>query len=160
MSCAFSRFLIPRIRVRVVWGLSETMAILSPRIRLRRVDFPTFVLPRMEMKPDVNEFIGKKGSDIQMVAHCCMWDHPVVHRVGSSEGLNRLETRSRSFHQGLFEDLMDVVNKDNFDILEKIVRDTLQMGLVFLGENDLFYLCPKSSMNLLLHASNRKNSPG
>jgi hypothetical protein len=29
------------------------MAIFSPRIRLKRVDFPTFGLPRMEMKPDL-----------------------------------------------------------------------------------------------------------
>jgi hypothetical protein len=29
------------------------MAILSPRRRLKRVDFPTFGLPRIEIKPDL-----------------------------------------------------------------------------------------------------------
>jgi hypothetical protein len=29
------------------------MAILSPRRRLKRVDFPTFGLPRTEIKPDL-----------------------------------------------------------------------------------------------------------
>jgi hypothetical protein len=31
------------------------MAILSPRRRLKRVDFPTFGLPRIEMKPDLKQ---------------------------------------------------------------------------------------------------------
>jgi hypothetical protein len=33
------------------------MAILSPRKRLKRVDFPTFGLPRMEIKPDLKDAI-------------------------------------------------------------------------------------------------------
>jgi len=36
------------MRVRVVCGLSETMAIFSPTTRLRSVDFPALGRPTME----------------------------------------------------------------------------------------------------------------
>ncbi len=36
---------MPRMLIRVVWGLSEVMAIFWPRIRLRRVDLPEFGRP-------------------------------------------------------------------------------------------------------------------
>ena len=42
---------MPRIRVRVVCGLSETMAIFVPMMRLRRVDLPALGRPTMETKP-------------------------------------------------------------------------------------------------------------
>jgi hypothetical protein len=45
---------MPRMRFRVVWGLLEMMAIFSPRRVFRSVDLPTFGLPMMEMKPDLN----------------------------------------------------------------------------------------------------------
>jgi hypothetical protein len=45
---------MPRILFRVVCGLSEMMAIFSPKSAFRSVDFPTFGLPMMEMKPDLN----------------------------------------------------------------------------------------------------------
>ena len=35
----------PRMRVRVVWGLSETIATFSPTMRLRRVDLPALGRP-------------------------------------------------------------------------------------------------------------------
>src|SRR5882672_5232205 len=43
---------MPRITLRVVWGLSVTMEIFSPTRRLRRVDLPEFGRPMMETKPD------------------------------------------------------------------------------------------------------------
>ena len=46
------RCLTPRIRVRVVCGLSEMMAILPPRMRFRSVDFPTFGRPTNATKPE------------------------------------------------------------------------------------------------------------
>ena len=46
----------PVIRVRVVWGLEETMAIFSPKRAFKREDFPTFALPTMATKADL-EFI-------------------------------------------------------------------------------------------------------
>ena len=42
----------PKIRVRVVWGLEETIAIFSPKRAFKREDFPTFGLPTMAAKPD------------------------------------------------------------------------------------------------------------
>jgi hypothetical protein len=39
---------------RVVWGLWVVMAILSPTILFKRVDFPTLGLPMMLVKPDLN----------------------------------------------------------------------------------------------------------
>ncbi len=41
----FSVVLMPRMLIRVVWGLSETMAIFWPRRALRRVDFPVLGRP-------------------------------------------------------------------------------------------------------------------
>src|SRR6266702_434290 len=41
----------PRMRVRVVCGLGETMATFSPSTRLRRVDLPTLGRPTMATKP-------------------------------------------------------------------------------------------------------------
>jgi hypothetical protein len=52
--CASRSFTIPRMRFRVVCGLSEMMAIFSPRSAFRSVDLPTFGLPTIEMKPDLN----------------------------------------------------------------------------------------------------------
>ncbi len=48
--CGSPRFLIPMIRFRVVWGLCVVMAIRSPTIAFRRVDFPTLGLPMMRDK--------------------------------------------------------------------------------------------------------------
>ena len=42
---------MPVILVRVVCGLFETIAIFSPSMALRRVDFPTFGLPSIAIKP-------------------------------------------------------------------------------------------------------------
>src|SRR4030042_3882449 len=57
------RFLIPRRRLRVVWGLLETMASFWPRSRLRSVDLPALGRPIRAIKPDLNfealfSFIG------------------------------------------------------------------------------------------------------
>src|SRR6185503_14274927 len=41
------------MRVRVVCGLSETMASLWPTMRLRSVDLPAFGRPSNETKPDL-----------------------------------------------------------------------------------------------------------
>src|SRR5437867_5221180 len=43
--------LTPRIRWRVVWGLSETIAIFCRTRVFNRVDFPTFVRPTSAAKP-------------------------------------------------------------------------------------------------------------
>ena len=40
--CAPGRFTTARMRLRVVWGLSETMATFWPTRRFTRVDLPTF----------------------------------------------------------------------------------------------------------------------
>ena len=49
------RVVVPEnvILFRVVWGLLDTMAIFSPKSRLRRVDLPTFGRPMREMNPDL-----------------------------------------------------------------------------------------------------------
>ena len=44
--------LIPVILLRVVWGREVTMETFSPRILLRRVDFPTFGLPIIATYPE------------------------------------------------------------------------------------------------------------
>ena len=43
----------PVMRVRVVWGLSETMATFSPTTALRREDLPTLGLPTRLTKTDL-----------------------------------------------------------------------------------------------------------
>ncbi len=43
---------MPRILFLVVWGREVVMATFSPRIWLRRVDFPTFGRPTIEINPD------------------------------------------------------------------------------------------------------------
>lgn len=45
MIWASGSVLIPVILFLVVWGFEVTMAIFSPSMALRRVDFPTFGLP-------------------------------------------------------------------------------------------------------------------
>jgi hypothetical protein len=45
--------LIPAIRVRVVWGLGETIETFWPRRRFISVDFPTFGRPTIATKPDL-----------------------------------------------------------------------------------------------------------
>src|SRR5690242_971188 len=44
------------MRVRVVWGLSETMASLVPTMRLSRDDLPAFGRPTNETKPALTSF--------------------------------------------------------------------------------------------------------
>ena len=48
---ACGRWRIPVIRVRVVWGRRETMAIFSPTSRLSNVDLPTFGRPTSATNP-------------------------------------------------------------------------------------------------------------
>src|SRR6266542_3710878 len=50
-SCAPSPFQTPRMRVRVVCGRGDTIAIFSRRTRLRSVDLPTFGRPTMATNP-------------------------------------------------------------------------------------------------------------
>src|SRR5512140_517093 len=57
-------FTMPRILFLVVWGLSETMASFSPKRAFRSVDLPTFGLPTMEMKPDLNDVVSAMGDRI------------------------------------------------------------------------------------------------
>ncbi len=52
--CASGRVSTPRIWLRVVWGLSETIDTLRSRIRLRSVDLPTFGRPTSDTKPERN----------------------------------------------------------------------------------------------------------
>src|SRR5215204_3835193 len=52
ITCASAKFFTPAIRVRVVCGLSETMASFCPRMRLRSVDLPALGRPRKATKPD------------------------------------------------------------------------------------------------------------
>ena len=49
---ASPRFRMAQIRLRVVWGLLETMATFSPTRALVRVDLPTLGRPAMVMMPD------------------------------------------------------------------------------------------------------------
>ena len=59
--CGSPRFLIPIIRFRVVCGLCVVMAIRSPTIAFKRVDFPTLGLPMMAIKPDLNISDSENG---------------------------------------------------------------------------------------------------
>src|SRR4030042_5139624 len=59
--CPAAWFLIPRMRLRVVWGLLDMMAIFSPKRKLRRVDFPAFGRPMMETNPDLNPLFPSSG---------------------------------------------------------------------------------------------------
>lgn len=80
----------------------------------------------MEMKPDLNEFIGKMVSGGRLFL-------PVRPPNGPGCVAAKSGDLSRLFYKGLPEHLVDVVNKDNLDILKKIVREILQVGLIFLG---------------------------
>ena len=51
-SCQSGPVATPRIALRVVCGLSETIATLAPTIALASVDLPTFGRPASAMKPD------------------------------------------------------------------------------------------------------------
>src|SRR5262245_24685387 len=44
---------MPRMTLRVVWGLSVTIEIFSPTRLFSSVDFPELGRPRMETKPDL-----------------------------------------------------------------------------------------------------------
>ena len=46
-----SMFLTARMRVRVVWGLSDTIATFVPTMRLSSVDLPAFGRPTRDAKP-------------------------------------------------------------------------------------------------------------
>src|SRR5450631_1709463 len=50
---ASGRVSTPRTWVRVVWGLSETMVTLVPRMVLSKVDLPTLGRPTIVTKPDL-----------------------------------------------------------------------------------------------------------
>ena len=52
--CAPGRFTTARMRLRVVWGLSETIATFWPTSRLTRVDLPTFGRPTTVTNPARN----------------------------------------------------------------------------------------------------------
>ncbi len=51
----------PRIRVRVVWGLSEMMETFLPSTWFNRVDLPTLVRPTMATKPLLSAGGGGTG---------------------------------------------------------------------------------------------------
>src|SRR3989338_5324165 len=67
--CAFSVFFIPRILFLVVWGFADTMAIFSPRIAFKRVDFPTLGRPMIATKPDLKDMRLK----ITLEQTRCQW---------------------------------------------------------------------------------------
>ena len=54
--------LTARIRLRVVWGLSETMATLVPMIRLRSVDLPALGRPMSETEPARGNYRRSTGA--------------------------------------------------------------------------------------------------
>ena len=56
-SCTSPSVKTPVMRVRVVWGLSEMIAIFSPTRRFRREDFPTFGFPTMATNADFVMYI-------------------------------------------------------------------------------------------------------
>src|SRR5579884_73110 len=65
---------MPKIRVLVVCGLSDTIAIFSFRSRLSSVDFPTFDRPTMETVPDFmscKEQPAASGEGLKISALCC-----------------------------------------------------------------------------------------
>src|SRR5688572_9316673 len=49
---------MPVMRLRVVWGLVETIATFSPTRTLSNVDFPTFGRPTSAMNPDLKSDIS------------------------------------------------------------------------------------------------------
>src|SRR5580704_12405820 len=56
--CALSRFSTPSMEVRVVCGLSETIASFPPIKAFNNVDLPAFGRPRMETKPERRPSVG------------------------------------------------------------------------------------------------------
>src|SRR2546427_5317628 len=50
---------MPRMRLRVVWGLGVTMATFSPSSRLSRVDLPTLGRPTIAQNPAREAAIGR-----------------------------------------------------------------------------------------------------
>src|ERR1019366_6652057 len=56
--CASGRVTTPWMDVRVVCGLSATMATFWPTRALIKVDFPAFGRPMMETNPDLNSGLG------------------------------------------------------------------------------------------------------
>src|SRR5205085_4274102 len=78
------RFMMPRMRLRVVCGLCVTMAIFSPTSAFSSVDLPALGRPMMETKPERNLAMRlspdllrfhriRRGSD----AHAHALDEPV-----------------------------------------------------------------------------------
>ncbi len=55
--CAWSSVYTPWILFLVVCGLSLIIAIFWPITRFKKVDFPTFGLPIIETKPDLNSLL-------------------------------------------------------------------------------------------------------
>jgi hypothetical protein len=49
--CPRSSLRMPTMRLRVVWGLSETIETFVPRMRLSRVDLPALGRPTMATTP-------------------------------------------------------------------------------------------------------------
>jgi hypothetical protein len=68
-TCASGRFSTPRTWLRVVWGLSETMLTLTPRMRLSSVDFPTFGRPTNVTSPAWTSGVGAAPADAR-IASC------------------------------------------------------------------------------------------
>src|SRR5688572_3779797 len=57
MICASGVVTTPCMEVRVVCGLSATIATFCPTSAFSRVDFPAFGRPTMETNPDLNELL-------------------------------------------------------------------------------------------------------
>ena len=63
--CDSSVLIIPRIRLRVVCGFGEVIAIFWPTIRFNRVDLPTLGRPTIATKPEEHgEWVAKATKSI------------------------------------------------------------------------------------------------
>src|SRR4051812_48732374 len=66
------------MRVRVVCGLSETMAIFVPMMRLRSVDLPAFGRPMMETNPALTGGLSGVHLDGLRLAEPALVDAPAL----------------------------------------------------------------------------------
>src|SRR5712691_4440443 len=101
-SCAWGRFLTPKMRWRVVCGLGVTMASFIPMMALSNVDLPTLGAPMIVTTPACNDavsigaIIPKQRDDTTHLEATAPQDIPRAHRTtcglsGASRGARESE---------------------------------------------------------------------
>src|SRR3974390_3521966 len=77
----FATLAMPRMRLRVVWGLGVTIASFSPTNAFSKVDFPALGRPMMETKPE-----RKPMSGLHLLGIGCVLQSPTNSLHGALGG--------------------------------------------------------------------------